>query len=578
MSDRGNARSGGSQIRQAAEWIAGLSVSDLPADVTALARAQRINILAAIFAGAKTAIGHRVTSAIHVLDAAPPEMESFTGSGVPRASVTSLPDGERRPVLSAAYLAAVLGTALELDDFVFAGHTGQAAVTVPLTLGQVTGASGDESLLAQVAANEVAGRLGAVMTAGPQHGHMKAYLNRAAAATAASKLLGLDAEATARSLAIALSMPEYPLFPAAYSPDTKALCTGDPVTAGIRAAYLGAAGIGAAPDIVEHEVGLVTSLSHYEHAPPVWDRLGLTWSTQAICFKPVCACAYACAAAVAASRIVESEGDAWDAARVRKVEVDTTVLTLTMEGFSRPHLPGLINTVNTNFSTRRTVALSLLAGAPTGDLFAPERFDRLRPGISGLSRRVELRHHWPYTIDLLRGVDEAIDHPGRPGIYGMVEAHRTLDRFRKAFDTPSALAAGDIPAILRLPRADAAYLLRRYAIGLRSRLPFRGGTAAREAYVSRETDLRHMSLRFGAGVRITLDDGRVLAEEVLTPPGFAGDAERIRIPPAKFRREVGAATSPERAEDLLELLERRPTASPREIAAAVRTSRPVGAR
>ena len=278
MSDRGKARSGGSQIRQAAEWIAGLSVSDLPADVTALARAQRVNILAAIFAGAKTAIGHRVTSAIRVLDAARPEMQPFTGSGVPRASVTSLPDGERRPVLSAAYLAAVLGTALELDDFVFAGHTGQAAVTVPLTLGQVTGASGDESLLAQVAANEVAGRLGAVMTAGPQHGHMKAYLNRAAATTAAAKLLGLDAEATARSLAIALSMPEYPLFPAAYSPDTKALCTGDPVTAGIRAAYLGAAGIGAAPDIVEHEVGLVTSLSHYEHAPPVWDRLGLDQS------------------------------------------------------------------------------------------------------------------------------------------------------------------------------------------------------------------------------------------------------------------------------------------------------------
>ena len=567
-----------SQIRQAAEWIAGLSFSDLPDDVVALARAQRVNILAAMYAGGRTAIGRRALAAMDALDSSPAGGEPFADGGPSSANVTSLPDGELRPLLSAAYLGAVLGTALELDDFVFAGHTGQAAVTVPLTLGQVTGASGDEALLAQVAANEVAGRLGAVMTAGPQHGHMKAYLNRAAAATAAAKLLGHDAGTTAAAIAIALSMPEYPLFPAAYSPDTKALCTGDPVTAGIRAAYLAAAGIGAALDIVEHAVGLVTSLSHYDRVPPIWDRLGHTWSTQAICFKPFCACAYACAAGTAVTRIVASEGLAWDPGRVRHVDVDTTVLTLTMEGFSRPHVPGKISVVNTNFSTRRTVALSLLAGLPTGDLFTPERFAGLRDGIAALSRRVELHHHWPYTIDLLRGVDAAIDHPGRPGIYGMVEAHRTLDRFKKAFDTPSALGTEDIPALLRLSRADLAYLLRRYAIGLRSRLPFRDGAAGRDAYVSRETDLRRMSLRFGAGVRITLDDGRVLAEEVSTPPGFAGDPERMAIPAAKFLREVGAATSPERAESLLELLERRPAVSPREIASAARSKRPVGVR
>ncbi len=62
---------------------------------------------------------------------------------------------------------------------------------MPLALGQLTGASGEEALLAQVAANEIAGRLGAVMTAGPQHGHMKAYLHRLAAAVAAGRLLKL---------------------------------------------------------------------------------------------------------------------------------------------------------------------------------------------------------------------------------------------------------------------------------------------------------------------------------------------------------------------------------------------------
>jgi 2-methylcitrate dehydratase PrpD len=542
------------QIRQAAEWIAGLAPADVPADVLALAKAQRINIVAAMFAGARTAMGRRVVAAVDAVD--------------PGGPVVSLPDGKRRSLLSAAFVGAACGTALELDDFVFAGHTGQSAVTVPLVLGQVTGASGEASLLAQIAANEVAGRLGAVMTAGPQHGHMKAYLHRAAAATAAARLLNLDAETTARALAIALGAPEFPLFPASWSADTKVMCTGDPVVAGIRAAYVAAEGLDAALDIVEHPLGLVTSLSHHPSAPPVWDRLGSTWSTQAICFKPLCACAYACAAAEAAAALVEAEGNGWDAGRVRAVDVDTTLLTLTMEGLSRPHRPGLLTPVNTNFSTRRTVALSLIAGRPAGEHFAPERFAALRDGVAALSERVRLHHRWPYTVHLLRGVDAAIDHPGRPGIYGMVEGHRTFDRFKAEFGTPPALSARDVPALLRLGGADLWYILHRYAVGLRSRLPFRGGAAARDAYVARETDLRRMSLRFGAGVRITLDDGRRLRHEVLTPSGFAGDAERTAIPPAKFRREVGAAASPERAEALLRLLEREPVASPLEVVAA----------
>ena len=542
------------QIQQAAEWVAGLAPSDVPADVIALAKAQRINVIATMFAGSRTASGRRVIAAVDAVE-----------SGGP---VASLPDGKRRSLLAAAFVGAACGTALELDDFVFAGHTGQSAVTVPLMLGQVTGASGEEALVAQIAANEVAGRLGAVMTAGQQHGHMKAYLHRAAAATAASRLLKLDADATARALAIALGAPEYPLFPASWSADTKVMCTGDPVVAGIRAAYVAAEGLDAALDIVEHPLGLVTSLSHHGTAPPVWDRLGLTWSTQAICFKPVCACAYACAAAEAAAALVEGEGAAWTPEKVRSVDVDTTLLTLTMEGLSRPHRPGLITVVNTNFSTRRTVALCLLAGRPTGEHFVAERFAGLRDPIAALSERIQLRHHWPYTIDLLRGVDAAIDYPGRPGIYGMVEGHRTFDRFKAEFGTPPALSLADAPALIRLGRADLWYVLRRYAIGLRSRLPFRGGPSERDAYRARETDLRRMSLRFGAGVRITLDDGRRLWHEILTPSGFAGDPARAAIPPAKFRREVGAVTSPECAERLLRLLGREPTASPLEVVTA----------
>jgi 2-methylcitrate dehydratase PrpD len=541
----------GTQIRRAADWIVGLRKSDVPSDVLQLARAQRINILAALYAGARTAVGQGVIAAFDEIGE--------------EGNVTTLPDGNSRSMLAAAYQHAVCANALELDDFVFAGHTGQAAVMVPLTLGQVTRASGEDALLAQIAANEVAGRLGAVMTAGPQHGHMKAYLHRAAAVTASARLLHLDEETTARALAIALSAPEYPLFPGAYSADTKALCTGDPVVGGIKAAYLAADGIDATPDIVENQIGLITSLSNYDRAPPVWDRLGKTWSIQAICYKPMAACAYACAATTAAAAMVEAEGGSWDPWRVKRVDVDTTVLTMTMEGFSKPHVPDLITPVNTNFSTRRSVALCLLEGLPKGEHFLPDRFAELRDPIQRFAEKVHLRHHWPLSIHMLRGVDAAIDFPGRPGIYGMAEAHRTLDRFRAAFGTPAAVSIKDIPGLLRLKRKDLFYLARRYGVGFRTRLPFRGGKAARAAYVSRETDLRMMSLRFGARVQLEMEDGRILSNEIRTPPGFAGDPERIAIPETKFHREVGSAASPERAERLFDALTRVPDASPLEI-------------
>ena len=533
-------REGRRRLDNAAAWICGLRAADVPGEVTPLAVAQRMNIVASIFAGSRTSVGQSISGLLDRLQDSGP--------------VKALPDGSERSLLGAVYQHAALGSAIELDDFVFGGHTGQAAVGVPLALGQVLGSSAEEILLAQIAANEVAGRLGVVMTTGPQHGHMKAYLHRVAAATAAARLLRLTEDETTKALAIALAMPEYPLFPAAFSADTKALCTADPTVAGVRAALLAADGMDAATDIVEHAVGLVTSLSVMEDVPPIWDRLGRSYCLHAICYKPVAACAYACAAALAIDEIVSSEGDRWEPERARKIEVGTTVLSLTMEGFSKPHRADAVTTANVNFSTRRTAALAMLVGAPHGEHFAAGRLDAMAPRIHRLSQRVVLYHHWPYTVDMLRGVDAAIDYPGRPGIYGMADTHETMERFKAAFDTPSAVSLQDIPALWSLPNGGRSYLLRRYAVGLRARLPFRGGRDARARYVSRETDLRRLSFRFSAKVALHMDDGRCLTHEVELPRGFAGDPARTSVPAEKLMREVTDASSAAHARALLTVL------------------------
>src|SRR5450755_2323450 len=99
------------QLERAAAWVRGLSIADIPGDVLALARAQQMDILASLAAGARTQVGRAI---LRALDAAAGEQ---TGEEL----VTSLPDGRRRPLLDAVYLHATLANALELDDFVFAG-------------------------------------------------------------------------------------------------------------------------------------------------------------------------------------------------------------------------------------------------------------------------------------------------------------------------------------------------------------------------------------------------------------------------------------------------------------------------
>jgi 2-methylcitrate dehydratase PrpD len=517
-------------LEGAASWICELSLGDVPHDVLDLARTQRIDVFAAAAAGRTTRAGLAIVRAVD-------------GWGVGRHIVPVL--ASPRSMMGTAYELAALAGVLEYDHWIFGGHTGQAAVSSALAVGLELGKDGREILLAQIVANEVGGRLGVLMTTGPQHGHMKSYMHRAAAAAATARLLGLSRDATVHALALALAQPEHGLFPGAFSSDEKAIAYADPTIAGIRAALLAAEGLRGVRNVVEHPVGLVAALSEAPYARDPWDRLGRSYCLSAISIKPVVACAYAAAATMAAAAIRDEIG-ADVAARTRNVRVFASALTVSMESFSRPHDGTRITEVNTNFSTKRSVALALLEGAPYGESFAAERFEETAHAMDPLAHRVELRHDWKKTVALLRGIDAAIDHPGRPGVYGMAESHRTMDRFREQLGTKPFVALGDLPA-LALLGPDATYLLRRYARGYRARLPFVGGRAARAAYASSDTDLRAMSFAAGARVEVDLDDGRSIAREIDLPRGFSGDADRANVATEKLAREARRVMNAEEA-------------------------------
>jgi 2-methylcitrate dehydratase PrpD len=542
------------QLERLAEWVVALRLEDVPREVQQLAALQVLDTLAAICAGARSPAGRRVRAAL--------------SRQCPNGPCRVLPDGAGWGVLEAVYLHSALANALELDNFVLSGHLGQSAVTTALALGAMVGADGEQALVAQVAGVEAATRLGAYLTTGPQQGHMRAYVHRVAAAVTAARLIGLDAPATARALAIALSTPEFPLYPAAFSADTKVVLTSGPATSGILAARLSEAGLDAALDVVEHPLGLLTYFSYLKHTPDVWGAMGRTWFLYSLSSKSHATCAYAQAPVTAALGLRARCGVT--PAEIESVVVHAPMTTVVMEAFSRPHLRAGLTPVNMHFSTRRSVAAALLHGALDGAYFADEAAFAAREGeIAALAERVELRHEWSMTVELLRGIDAGLEGGGRPGILGMGQARASLDRFREAFGSRPLLSVRDLPDLLRTPAADLGYLTRRYWRAYRWHLPFRGGAAARAAWRACEHDFRRLRLALAGRVTLRLRGGRELVEECRVPPGFAGDPDRERVIRAKFEREAAPVLGQARADRLASAVLAMPAASPGELMEAI---------
>src|SRR3954453_22656616 len=191
------------------------------------------------------------------------------------------------------------------------GHTGHSAVWAS----QAEDATGDDALRAQIAANEVSGRLGAALFLGPHNGQFWSTIHCPGAALAAGMLRGLDAEHLANAMAISLYQPPYGLWPGFMGPDTKLLTAAEPVAQGIRAAALAAEGFTGPLDVLESPRGLLAHLA-FAPRPSMLGALGQVWLTDTLVFKPYPGCAYLQAAVEAVLRLELDPGS------VRAIEVD----------------------------------------------------------------------------------------------------------------------------------------------------------------------------------------------------------------------------------------------------------------
>ena len=523
-------------IQRVSEWVAATSFEDIPPDVRIQGKAQFLDSIAAICAGSRSAAGQKLYAAA-----------SRTPSEGP---CTLLPHGDRWHWSDAIYLHAAFLNALELDNFNLMGHMSQSAFSVSLAIGELLDATFEQVLRAQILAVELSGRLAVYNATGPQQGHMRAFVHRCGGAIAAGCLLGLSPRQLSRALSIALSMPEFPLYPAAFSPETKVICTSAPSVEGCRAALIAAEGFDGAEDILEHPVGFWEYFSYMDQIPDLWENVGNTWSTSAFSVKNQASCAYSQAAVCAALAI--REDSAFDLAAIKRIHVDTSMLSVLMEAFSHPHLGAGITPVNTQFSTRRNVAAAFLHGPLTGEFYTPEVFEARKDSIATLAEEVQILHDWNMTIHLARGFDAGLKGGGKPGLLGMGQAGKTLAVMKKAFGSRKLIGLGDLgPLFLKVKTADRRYFFRRYWRGMRPRLPF-FSRAAREAWRSYEDDISAIRFQLSARVRVELQDGRKLEAEQLIPPGFAGDPKKLDVARKKYHREVEPVMGREKADLLAE--------------------------
>jgi 2-methylcitrate dehydratase PrpD len=529
-------------VGELAQWVHGLDYDQIPERVREKARLQLLSVLGAIHASARHELGQKTLRAV----------ESWAGDG----PCTVIPTGRKVDLLSAVWANAALSLALDYDDYLLFGHTCHSAVAVSLAVAERERQSLKLALTAQVAANEIEGRLGAAVSLGPHNGQTWSHIHLAGAAAAAAKVLDLSADQTAHALAIALYQPTYVLIPGFMGPDSKATTAATPSVTGVQAALFAAAGATGPLDVIEHPQGYLARFS-YLPMPFFISGLGRSWVTDTLAFKIYPGCAYidttVDATLALRSEYEEETGRPLDPADVADILVEATVLTVEMDKLSKtggsfdPQNP-----VSINFSIPGNVALALLTGRLSTDDLGPEQLRERRAAIEELSRKVRLTHDWPLTIGFLETMGSTLKLREVLGEIKLKDLIGVRRRAQEQYRSSLGFSWNDFRAVW----TQAPELRSRLWSGLKRRVENLAlGGGRRPGFDLGRCPLDAFRMPFAARVTLTLKGGRSLTrlqEIPLAGPGhpLAQTQELVR---EKYAREAGPTLDDKKVAALLKL-------------------------
>jgi len=297
----------------------------------------------------------------------------------------------RLPALSAALVNGAIGHALDYDDVNLAmpGHPSVAILPGLLALAEARQSSGREVIAAFVAGYETACRIGSALRPGHYNlgFHATGTVGAFGAAAACARLIGLDAEATARALGIAGTQAAG--LKSQFGTMCKPFHAGKASQNGLLAARLAARGFSSHPDLVECEQGFALT-----HGPDFNPEAALAepangFHIHANLFKYHAACYLTHGPIECARQIRDRHG-------VKPNEIARITLSLDKSCDRVCNIPAPTDGLEAKFSLRQTVAMAL-SGVDTASLTTYSAATANDPALVRLRQKVALdfRDGWP---------------------------------------------------------------------------------------------------------------------------------------------------------------------------------------
>ncbi|MDP1682433.1 MAG: MmgE/PrpD family protein [Burkholderiales bacterium] len=296
----------------------------------------------------------------------------------------SLALGRAATTRTAALINGTAAHTVEVDDIYRDAiyHPGAPTIAAAWAVGQETGSTGLDVLLAVVAGYEISTRIGAALgRAHYKYWHNTGTVGSFGAAAAAASLYRLEAGPYAHALATAGTFAAG--LQQAFRMDSlsKPLHAGRAAEAGVLAAQAARAGITGSLDILEGEAGMGVAMSN----GPDWQQavatLGRDFHITRMTFKNHACCGHTFAAIDGALAVQARLGV--KAADIAQVRIATYRPALDVAGYDHPQSPA-----EARFSVKYVVATALLYGSVRLSAFEPQRL--ADPAIRELMQRIEL--------------------------------------------------------------------------------------------------------------------------------------------------------------------------------------------
>ena len=298
-------------LEKSADYTLNLRLADIPADAIDLAKWIVFDSIGTGLGGYQRDLGQKAAR--------------YAGVMLPGDQATLLGTGERLSLEGAAFANAVMIKILGMDDsHRSAGHIASQVVPVVLAVGEAYGSSGEDLLVAIIAAYDFAVRIGRqVRAAHRERGHdLKGTLGAMAAALAAARCAGSDRETLINAVALASDLASgteqyvYEGGPC----DTKDLISGFAARNAIFALKLAEAGFYGPRGALDGEYGFFSAFGSGMD-PRTFDDLGQDFAILGTAFKPHGGCRHTHQAIDAAQAILQQ--GALDASAIESICLST---------------------------------------------------------------------------------------------------------------------------------------------------------------------------------------------------------------------------------------------------------------